>query len=222
MSTELPPVKRAKPADAPPPQAPQVATTEPGADWREAMMASARAAASRVAIKERARNPMIPDNFLDVSDSGFPADITVLGVQIPRPGVPQEMAQYRDMINLQWLHVPWSFISKNGGEDGKAHVPGVAKYDLGGGEFVAVLAGNFLMYANREQYQQRRVRNANKADESLQYKVQNRLEEATEDGKRRNLRVESSDPGPMSLEGLLEYEQRIGDEAPIEGVRIER
>jgi hypothetical protein len=34
--------------------------------------------------------------------------------------------------------------------------------------------------------------------------------------------VESSDPGPMSLEGLLEYEQRIGDEAPIEGVRIER
>lgn len=182
-------------------------------DWRSAMVAKAQSAASHLSTRERARNPMVPDNFLDFSGAGFPADLVVIPVQIPRQNVPAEMAQYREVLNRQWLHVPWSVISKNGGADGKANVPGASKYDLGGGEFVAVVAGNYLMYADKSQNKQRRQSNLDRATQNLQYKTQN-----SEDGRIRDF----NEAGTMTVEELFEYEKQIGSEAPLEGIRVER
>lgn len=186
---------------------------EPQPDWRTAMVESARSAGSRIATRERARNPAIPNNFLDFSDAGFPANLDILPVQVPRASIPQEMAQYRDMINRQWQHVPWSAISVNGGADGKAHVPGATRHDLGGGMAVAVVAGNYLMYADKQQHKDRRARNVEKSSENLKYKM-----ESEEDGYQRDAVV----TGSMTVEQLFEYEKSIGDEASIEGARIER
>lgn len=176
------------------------------------MTTTARAASVRLSARSVSHNPMIPDNFLDVSAAGFPADLIVQGVQIPRQGSPAEMSQYRNMIELQWLHVPWSAISTNGGNDGKAHVPGATKVDLGGGQFVASLAGHYLMYADRKQYEQRRARNIERASQSLQYKTE--FEEEVDGGVRKGHMSES---GTMSLDELLEYEKKLGPEAPRMG-----
>lgn len=191
-------------------------------DWRSRLVDTATSAGSRVEARERARNPMVPDNFLDLSDAGFPADIIVLPVQIPRQSEPAEMAQYRDILNMQWLHVPWGVISSNGGQDGKAHVPGAVRIDLGGSQFVAGLSGHYLMYANRHQYEQRRNRNLRRYQESVQYKMESRVEELKDASSKTNLRIDATNTGPMTIEELFEYEKSIGDEAPIKGVRIER
>ena len=192
-----------------------VPAIENGEDWRTALVSAARSAGERVTARERAKNPAIPNNFLDVSDAGFPADIIVKGVQMPATGVPAEMAQYRGMIESQWLHVPWSAISSNGGLDGKAFVPGATKHDLGGGHFVAALSGYYLMYADREQYEKRRALNSERANASRAYKLQ--IEEEADIGVRKSHR----DGGEsMSLEELLDFEKRIGEEAPRKGEHI--
>ena len=206
--TELPRAGITRPAD-----------TE---DWREALVKTAVDAGSRLEVRERAKNPMIPDNFLDFSDSGFPADLVVLPIQVPRQGIPEEMAQYRDMLNMQWLHVPWSAISSNGGQDGKAYVPGAVRLDLGGGNFVASVANQYLMYASREQYMSRRSRNTARSVEALQLKMEERTEDASQRyGQRGNLRFDSTNTGPMTVEEMFEYEKSIGDEPSIKGTRID-
>lgn len=182
-------------------------------DWRDSLVARAKQVVSHLATREKAKNPMIPDNFLDFSEAGFPANLVVIPVQIPRQGNPAEMAQYQDRLNRQWLHLPWSVISKNGGLDGKANVPGAYKQDLGNGQFVAAVAGNYLMYADKEQFENRRKANIDKAADGLRYKT-----ESTEGGVRRDFQ----EGGTMSIEELFEYEKQIGAEAPIEGIRIER
>lgn len=189
-----------------------VPAIEQGDDWRSALVTAARSAGERVTARDRYKNPAIPHDFLDVSDAGFPADIIVKGVQIPSAGVPAEMAQYRAMREAQWLHVPWSAISANGGADGKAFVPGATKHDLGGGHLVVELSGYYLMYADRTQYQERRARNTERANESRAYKLQ--VEEEADIGVRKSHR----DGGDtMSLEELLEFEKRIGEEPPSKG-----
>ena len=220
MSVDLPSVKtqRTRREDMPAPSSLATPSVEPGADWRDSMVSMARSTALGARSRDRVKNPMVPDNFLDVSEAGFPSDIVVLPVSIPRPGVPAEMDQYRRLINYQWLHVPWDFISKNGGEDGKAFVPGAERYDLGGGHFVAVLAGHYLMFASREQYQNRRTKNVQKSTEALQYKM-DQLQEQTQQGGK--IWSEASQSGQMTLDELLEYEKQIGDEAALTGVRIE-
>lgn len=220
MSVDLPSVKtqRARRDDMPAASSLSTPTVEPGTDWRDAMVSMARSTAFGGQTRDRVKNPMVPDNFLDVSEVGFPSDIIVLPVGIPRPGIPSEMDQYRRLINYQWLHVPWDFISKNGGEDGKAFVPGAEKYDLGGGQFVAVLAGHFLMFASREQYKRRRAANVEKSTKALEHKMDELQEKTKQGGK---IWSESAQSGQMTLDELLEYEKRIGDEAALEGVRIE-
>jgi hypothetical protein len=188
-------------------------------DWRAKLVETASSAGSRLETRERSRNPMIPDNFMDLSDAGFPADLIVSPVQIPRQDVPAEMAQYRDMLNLQWLHLPWSAISANGGLDGKASVPGAVRIDLGG-SFVVALAGHYLMYANRHQYEARRDRNVRRYQESVTTKMESRTEALEGQGRKGSLRFDSTDTGPMTVEELFEYEKSIGDEASIKGARL--
>lgn len=189
-----------------------VPNIEQGEDWRQALVTAARSAGARISARDRAKNPAIPNDFLDVSDAGFPSDIIVKGVQIPSAGVPAEMAQYRGMIEAQWLHVPWSAISSNGGADGKAFVPGASKHDLGGGHLVVTLSGYYLMYADRRQYEQRRAQISERANESRAYKLQ--VEEEADIGVRKSHR----DGGePMTLEELVEFEKRIGEEPPAKG-----
>lgn len=191
---------------------PRVRPVEVQGDWRSDMVAAATQAGTQLATRERGRNPAIPDNFLDVSDAGFPSDIIVKAVQIPRQAVPQEMGQYRDMINRQWLHVPWSAISSAGGADGKANVPGAVMVDLGGGNLVASLAGHYLMFANRKQYEDRRALNVSRASESLAFKLQQ--EEEVDHGVRRTT---DKAAGQLSIEDLLEYEKSIGSEPSVVG-----
>lgn len=186
------------------------------------MVAQAQATHQRAIARDRVKNPMMPDNYLDFSECGFPSDIHVVGIQIPRPGIPGEMMQYRDAVNLQWIHVPWDFISQNAGADGKAYVPGATRYELGGGHFVAVVANHYLMFASRQFYEERRARNISKAGESLQYKLDHQEEVSRESGYPGTLRAENAQSGPMSLDDLLDYEKRIGDEAPLQGVKITR
>lgn len=182
-------------------------------DWRQNMVAQAGRAGAMLSAKQQSRNPLIPDNFLDVSDAGFPADLTVVGVQIPRAGSPAEMAQYRNLVNYGWLHVPWDAISANGGNDGKANVPAAQKMDLGSGEFVATLAGHYLMFADTKLYQERRARNVARENQKLVYKTEE-MEEKSDSGR---MFSHSDSSGPMSLEDLLEYEAKLGDEPEIKG-----
>lgn len=206
-------------ADIPTLSKQQQAATVPqdtGADWRTAMVAQSEKAAAQLATRDRHRNPLIPDNFLDVSGAGFPADLDVRGVQIPRAGNPAEMMQYRSMLELQWLHVPWDAISTNGGRDGKANVPGATPHDLGGGHLVAAVAGNFLMFANRKQYEDRRARNLERANRSIDKK--RHLEEKVGGGAKMFATGEDSS-GPKTLEELLEYDKRLGEEPAIKGER---
>ena len=192
----------------------QAAPTRAEGDWRETLVRTAQRAGGQVQVRERARNPMLPDNFMDLSEAGFPADISVVPVQIPRQAVPAEMAQYRDLVNRQWLHLPWDVISSNGGMDGKANLPGAMPLDMGGGHLVATLAGHYLMYADKAQYHSRRAENRKRSTESVQYKMEPR-----EEGEHRR---DATNTGPMSIEELFEYERSIGEEAALKGQRIER
>lgn len=189
------------------------AETKAERDWRKSLVEKATSAGEALSVKERVRNPMVPNNMFDFSAAGFPADIQVLPIQIPRPGDPAEMAQYKDMLYRTWQHLPYDVISTNGGLDGKAVVPGCEARDMGGGRLVAVLGEHYLMYANRHQHVQRRKENTEAGAERVRYKMETRAEE---DG----LRREGTDTGPMSIEELFEYEKSIGDEAPIKGGRL--
>jgi len=186
-------------------------------DWRAAMMAKASKASTMISTRERARNPLIPDNFLDLSGAGFPSDLIVLAVQIPRAQSPAEQQQYRNMTNAGWLHVPWNAISENGGADGKAVIPAADRHVLGRGEEVACLAGHYLMFANRQQYLERRARNVARTSEHLEYKM-TEMEEKDDYGRKFST---SDSSGPMTVDELLEYEKRLGDEPARKGEHIE-
>lgn len=192
-----------------------------GDDWRDVLVKSATEAGSRLTTKERSRNPMIPDNFMDLTGSGLPPDIQVLSIPIPRQSSVGDAAQYRDMIQRQWLHLPWDVMSKTGGQDGKAVIPGATAHDLGNGQLVVALTGNFLMYANRKQYEDRRTANLNRYQESIKYKTESRFEGDNRLGDRGGMRAEITNTGPMTVEELFDYEKRIGEEAPIEGARLD-
>lgn len=201
--------------------APTVKATS-GDDWRDVLVKTATEAGSRLSTRERSKNPMIPDNFMDLSGSGLPSDIQVLSIPIPRHTSPSDMAQYQDMIQRQWLHLPWSVISKTGGQDGKAVIPGAAAHDLGNGQFVVTLAGNFLMFANRKQYEDRRKEHLKRYQDSVQYKLESRFDEDKDRlGDRGGKRVDVTNTGPMTVDEMFEYEKRIGEEAPITGARLD-
>lgn len=200
---------------------PERKTTGGGDDWRDVLVKQASEAGSRLTTKERARNPMIPDNFMDLTGSGLPSDIQVLSIPIPRQSSVGDAAQYRDMIQRQWLHLPWDVMSKTGGQDGKAVIPGATAHDLGGGQLVVALTGNFLMYANRKQYEDRRKANLTRNQQALQYKTENQFEGDKRLGERGGMRAEITNTGPMTVEELFDYEKRIGEEAPIEGARLD-
>jgi hypothetical protein len=208
-------IPRAKPRAAPR-EEPEMRDVprEPAADWREQAIRMSEGAAKQIAVREHSRNPAFPNNFLDMSDAGFPADIIVKGFQIPRAGLPQEMAQYRTVIDYQWLHVPWEWISVNDGMDGKARIPNARKVPLGDGQFVAALGNDYLMFANRWQYENRRKENRETRNRVAEIKIEDRVEEV-ESGHRRAVSMEKH--SSVSLEEMLEMEKRAGDEPSIVG-----
>jgi len=184
------------------------------ADWKEQAVQMSIAAGEQIMQRERARNPMFPNNFLDMSDAGFPADIIVKGVQIPRAGIPLEMAQYRTVVNYQWLHVPWDWISRNDGQDGKARVPNARKVAIGDGQFVAAVGEDYLMFANRRQYEDRRRENRETRNQVAEVKTADRVEEL-EAGHRRAVSQEKF--SSISLEQMIEIEKQAGDEPSVVG-----
>lgn len=146
--------------------------------WQEEMRNLAKRQVEQAHIRERHRNPMIPDDFLDTRDSGLPSDMMVKGVQIPRPGLPAEVAQYERFRLAGFQHVRWEWVSKNGGADGKANIPGAERVMLGNdGMPVAAIAGCFLMYIDRGYYEEKRSKNREDRNRILQTKVEERTEE---------------------------------------------
>jgi len=212
--SDIPSVKPQKRQPTEPPGNPQGPT-----DWKRQAVRMSENAGRQLRYKERSRNPMFPNNFLDMSDAGFPADIIVKGFQIPRPGIPQEMAQYRDAVNYQWLHVPWEWISSNDGGDGKARVPNARKVALGDGQYVAAVGEDYLMFANRRQYEDRRKENRETRNQVAEVKVADRIEEL-EDGHQRAVSMEKH--SSVSFEEMLQIEKEAGDEPSIKGERIDR
>lgn len=185
-----------------------------GADWRSEMLKAASDASDSLQYYERGRNPALPNNFLDVSGAGFPADLIVIALQIPRQGVPQEMAQYRQVTQeLKWLHVPWDYISQNGGADGKPNPPSAVRIDLGTGQAVAGLPGHYLLFASRKQYEDRRTKNIVQASERLAFKAHK--EEEFDNGVRRSHLEDSK--GPLTIDDLIEFEKEVGSEPSIIG-----
>lgn len=188
-------------------------------DWRVDMLRSATAAGARVSASERARNPLIPNNFFDLSEAGFPSDVQVMMIPIPAKGSPAQMSQYHNATAvLGWSHVRWDWISENGGLDGKASVPGASAHDLGNGEYVASLSGYYLMFADKKQYEARRAQNLERANRRIEERVA-----AVEEDKGGNSRTfgHIDDPQTLSVDDLLEYESRLsfrkGESATQEG-----
>lgn len=185
-------------------------------DWREQMINSAREQASISSASETSRNPLVPHNFFEFRDSGFPSDIVVMALQIPRQSSPAELMQYKDMVNIKrWQHVRWEWISENAGFDGKPYPPGVESLDLGG-VLVATVAGHYMMYASREQYEARRRANLEKFSARIAYQLEEWDEQNPETGGRTQS-VYKPAPGGMTLDDLLHYEQELGEERSSEG-----
>jgi len=193
---------------------PKVAGPKVDNSWKEEAVHLSEEAARQLRYREEGRNPALPNNFLDVSNAGFPTDIIVKAVQIPRPGFPQEMIQYRDIVNYQWLHVPWGWISGNGGLDGKAYVPNAHKTALGDGQFVAVIGSDYLMFANRRRYEDRRRENRENRNQVAQVKVTDHIEQL---GKNHRRAVSMEQHSGVSLEEMLEIEKQAGDEPSVIG-----
>ena len=183
------------------------ATQDAGADdWRVEMLRTATQAGVTLSARDRARNPLIPNNFLDVSDAGFPSDITIATVLIPASGNVAQLQQYQEFRHKHWRHVKMSWISNNGGRDGKAFVPGVEARDLGGGELVATLSGYYLMYASKEAYLSRRAQNVADANRRLESRVQE-MEEKHEHNARTFGSI--SAPQQLTVDDMLEYEANL-------------
>ena len=176
-------------------------------DWRVDMLQQATASAGVLSAKDRQRNPLVPNNFFDLTDAGFPADVTVKMVPIPAQGSPNQMAQYHNMTAvLHWRHVKWGWISENGGLDGRANVPGAAKRDLGNGDEVATLSGYYLMFADRKSYEDRRAKNVERANQKLEYKATQQQE-----GHQHNARTfaSSTEAETLTVDDLLAYEEKL-------------
>lgn len=156
----------------------KVAEAMPSGGWQEEMRGLAKRQVEQAHIRERFRNPLIPDDFLDTRDSGLPSDMLVKGIQVPRPGMPAEVAQYERFRLAGFQHVRWDWISRNGGADGKANLPGAERVMLGNdGLPVAVVAGCYLMYIDRGYYEEKRGLNREKRNLETQTKVEQRTEE---------------------------------------------
>lgn len=176
-------------------------------DWRVDMLKAATAAGARVTASDRSRNPLIPNNFFDLSGAGFPSDVQVMMVPIPAKGSPAQMGQYHNVTAvLGWSHVRWGWISENGGLDGKASVPGASAVDLGNGELVASLSGYYLMFADRKQYEARRAQNLERANRKVEERVA-----AVEEAKEHNSRTfgHIGDPQTLTVDDLLDYESKL-------------
>lgn len=178
----------------------------PNDDWRVEMLRTATQIGEALSVKDRARNPLVPNNFLDVSDAGFPSDIIVKPVLIPASGHVGQLQQYQEYRNLRWQHVKWSWISSNGGLDGKASVPGAEAKDLGGGELVATLSGYYLMYAYHDAYMGRRARNVAEANRKLEKRMEE-IDERHEHNARTSGSITAAQT--LSVEDLLEYEAKL-------------
>lgn len=157
-------------------QAPVLEATPVG--WQDEMRNLAQNQIRHAHIRERHRNPMIPDDFLDTRDSGLPSDMMVKGVQVPRQGIPAEVAQYERFRLSGFQHVRWDWVSKNGGADGKANIPGAERMMLGNdGMPVAAIGGCYLMYIDRGYYEEKRGINRERRNSILNAKTEKRTEE---------------------------------------------
>lgn len=166
------------------------ATPQPVKGWQDEMRELASRQSAHARVRERFRNPMIPDDFLNTRDSGLPSDMMVKAVQIPRPGLPAEVAQYERFRVAGFQHIRWDWISKNGGADGKANIPGAQKVALGNdGLPVAAVAGCYLMFIDRGYYEDKRGANRDRRNAILNAKVEARTE-ATEKGVNRSVNLE--------------------------------
>lgn len=172
--------------------------------WQDEMRNLARRQVENAHVRDRFRNPMIPDDFLDTRDSGLPSDMMVKGVQIPRPGIPAEMGQYHRFRDGGFQHVRWDWVSKNGGADGKANIPGAERVTLGNdGMPVVAIANCYLMYVDRGYYEEKRGINRDRRNSISQKKVEDRVEEV-EKGVSRSVNLHRVDV--ESFEQLQEIE----------------
>lgn len=175
-------------------------------DWRVEMLRTASQVGTALSVRDRSRNALIPNNFLDFSDAGFPSDIIVKAVPIPATGNTLQLMQYQEYREKMWQHVRFDWISSNGGLDGKANVAGAEGRDLGNGNFVATLSGYYLMYADKGAYLGRRASNIAKRNQLLEDRVHRQSEES-EHGSRRTGYI--SDPKTFTMDELLDYEASL-------------
>lgn len=182
---------------------PQAASTD---DWRVEMLRTASQVGTALSVRDRARNLLIPNNFLDFSDAGFPSEIIVKAVPIPAQGNTLQLMQYQEYRDKLWQHVKWDWVSANGGLDGKANVAGAEARDLGNGNLVATLSGYYLMYADKKAYLGRRASNIERSNQRIEERVAQQAEEG-EHGSRRSGHV--SAPQALTVDDLLEYEANL-------------
>lgn len=123
--------------------------------------------------KERVRNPAIPDDLFDFSESGLPSEFVYHPVEVPNSSSPLYANQLGALQN--YLHAGFEFLTTElatrDGRDGTAMIPELVEID---GR--VVVAGCYILFADRDWYQGNRNRNIAKRNKALEAQTEAREE----------------------------------------------
>lgn len=167
------------------------------------------------AIRSRSKNPAIPNNFLDFSDSGLPKRFQYHTVEVPNPNsplYPHQLAVEQAYLQEGFTHLPEDMVSSDPSDPVRAYLPNYVPID---GK--VTVSQCYLMYADREWYGRKRSERI-AARNAIHDKVRTERSESLEDigGIKNRQTVEVESRRDVSLELLDREEQGQEDEGGTE------
>ncbi len=159
--------------------------------------------------RERVRNPAIPNNVFDFSGSGLPADFTYVPVEVPNPNsplYPHQLSILNDYLWSGFQHLTDEWVTHDG-RNGTAAIPNSVTID---GRIV--VAGCYVLYADRDWYERRRRDNVESRNAILESQQESREESLDRVGGYESKRTFESERRDVTLETLDREEQGAEDD----------
>lgn len=159
--------------------------------------------------KERARNPAIPNDIFDFSQSGLPQEFVYHPVEIPNPSSPLYGTQL-GILNA-YLNSGFEFLTTDlatrDGRNGTGAIPNLVEID---GR--VTVGGCYILFASRDWYDKSRSKNVKKRNDILSSQTDSREEAMEQLGGNKQLRRVKSERTDVTLDELNKEEESGGED----------
>lgn len=157
--------------------------------------------------RERARNPAIPNDIFDFSDSGLPQDFVYMPVEVPNPASPlyaHQLGILNAYVFTGFDYLTTDLVTRDG-RNGTGRIPNFVEMD---GR--VTVGGCYILFASRDWYEKARRVNVEERNSILARQTEAREESLGDLGGNKQVRRVDNEVRDVTLDELNKEEELGG------------